>query len=343
MRSLQDLLAYGPLYEVARQTIESDTPLDAAKMWRFWTKPRSRGFLWLAENLPLADARRVISGTSRSENERGIVDHYDISNEFFELILDKEFGFYSCADFQSDTDTLEEAQRRTVGFLLRLIDPRPGEQILDLGCGWGAMMNQVFRVTGDRERLTGYTLAQAQVDYIRDRYGLIARVENYATREYRENSFDKIYSIGSWEHIRPEHIEPLLGKLFKALKPGGRLVQQFSCMTRDRIPATFLLGQLIFPGFMLRTHRFQIDAAKKAGFRLTHDTIHDYRPSWKAWYDNLAASREEAIRLVGVREYNRYLMLFALAWKFIDEGYAQVHRLVLEKPVDPHSGKSPEI
>jgi len=168
--------------------------------------------------------------------------------------------------------------------------------------------------------------------FIRQNYGFDVVVEDFVTREYALARYDRIYSMGAWEHVRPGDVAPILKKLCGALKPGGRLVQQFSCLLRPQTPATFLLSELFFSGFALMTLRDQLAEAERAGFELLHDSSHDYRPSWKAWFDRLAAHRDEAIRLVGVREYNRYLMLFVLAWKFIDEKYANIHRPAFQKP-----------
>lgn len=331
----RDALRYGVFYALAKADIESPTPIDATRTWRFWTKRRNQLTKFLAENYPPQFiARLIIDGTSRSRNLGDIVDHYDVSSDFFLLFLDERYHFYSCGDFRSPADTLEQAQINKAEHFLSLLAPKPGDNLLELGCGWGAMMKFLRDRMGNSVTLKGITISNAQARFIRQNYGFDVTVENFVTREYKLSQYDRIYSMGAWEHVRPEAVAPLLKKLYGALKPCGRLVQQFSCAERPQTPATFLLGELFFSGFVLTTLRDQIAAAEAAGFRLVHDSSHDYRPSWKAWYDRLATHRDEAVRLVGVREYNRYLMLFVLAWKFIDEKYATIHRLAFEKPGD---------
>ena len=78
-------------------------------------------------------------------------------------------------------------------------------------------------------------------------------------------------------------------------------------------------------------HRNHIEAAEAAGFRVTHDSIHDYKPTIKAWYDRLAANSEEAITLVGLEVYNRYMTFLPIAWLFFQQEEADLHRLVTEK------------
>ena len=92
-----------------------------------------------------------------------------------------------------------------------------------------------------------------------------------------------------------------------------------------------LIGQIFFPGSLLSPYQFQKEAWQGAGFRLTHESTHDYRATLKAWYDNLVANRDKAIELVGVNTYNKYLVFFPLSWRVFNEGQAKVYRLVLEK------------
>jgi cyclopropane-fatty-acyl-phospholipid synthase len=270
---------------------------------------------------------RALSGDHAS----GIEYHYDVSNEFFKLFLDRDFMFYSCADFEGSHETIEVAQRRKADHLLRLIAPRAGERILDLGCGWGAMLRYIHLATGDKETLFGYTLSKGQARFIKDNFGFNVSVTDFITADYPAESFDKIYSIGAMEHVRPDDILPLLRKLHRALAPGGRLVQQFFSLNTSPIPTSMITAQINFPGSTLSTHAHHLQSAREAGFEITHDSTHDYRPTLKAWFDRLVENRDRALQLVGVETYNRYLVFFPSSWAFFDQEQATVHRLVLEK------------
>jgi cyclopropane-fatty-acyl-phospholipid synthase len=255
-----------------------------------------------------------------------------VSNEFYKLFLDKKYMFYSCADFARGDETLEEAQTAKADFILQLVDPKPGEKILDLGCGWGPMLRRIEEATGDRENLYGYTLSQEQVKYIRDFYGYNVELRNFITCHYNDAEFDKIYSIGAWEHVRHRDVPVILEKLYRTLKPGGRLVKHFFCPMAETIPAAAVVAQIFFPGSFIPAYPTQKKAFEKAGFRIMHQSIHDYRPTLRAWFENLTANREKAIELVGVRTYNKYMVFFPASWRYFDDGEAMLVRFVLNKP-----------
>jgi cyclopropane-fatty-acyl-phospholipid synthase len=240
--------------------------------------------------------------------------------------------FYSCADFQHSTDTLEQAQTNKANDFVRLLAPAPGERILDLGCGWGGMLSRIEETTGDSASLSGYTLSREQLAY-NHRYGRFkVSLTNFVTTTYPEASYDKIYSIGAWEHVRPLEIPPLLRKLYQALKPGGRLVQQFICLAAERLPTTVMIGeQTFFPGSALSSYKHHIRACEAAGFQVVEQSIHDYRPTLRAWFNNLAAHRDQAIALVGVKRYNEFLVFFAGAWRCFQDFEAYVLRIALAK------------
>ncbi len=234
------------------------------------------------------------------------------------LILDRDYMFYSCADFLTGTETLEQAQANKANDFVRLLSPAPGERILDLGCGWGGMLRRIYEHTGDKESLSGYTLSREQLVYNEDHGRFDVSLTNFVTADYPEAQFDKIYSIGAWEHVRPLEIPPLLEKLHRALKPGGRLVQQFICLTSEHLPTTVMIGeQTFFPGSALSSYRHQLQACESSGFRVLEQSRHDYRPTLRAWFVNLAAHREQAIKLVGVKRYNEFLVFFAGAWRML--------------------------
>ena len=326
-------LVYGPSYGYLQYLIRSPEPLPAARTWEMVTRDLPPVADWVRNSWPLPLLRPLLlRAKMKQDHVLGIAAHYDVSNEFFKLFLDRKYMFYSCADFHRSDDTLDQAQQNKADFLLRLIDPRPGEKILELGCGWGSMLRRIYEHTGDKENLHGLTLSREQLAYNHEHNGFQVEFDDFITREYPDAAYDAIYSIGAWEHVRPKEIVPLVKKLYRALKPGGRLVKHFFCRVPDKLFATAVCSQIYFPGSIGSPYRFHVRTFEGAGFRITHRSIHDYRPTLRAWFDNLAAQRERALELVDVATYNRYLTFFPVSWRYFQEGLGMVTRWVLEKP-----------
>jgi len=147
----------------------------------------------------------------------------------------------------------------------------------------------------------------------------------------RTASYDKIYSIGSMEHVRPDEVPSLLRGLHVALASNGRLVLQFFSLNADPMPTSQITGQIFFPGSALSLYEDFLGAVRAAGFDVVHESRHDYRPTLRAWFDRLVENRDEALALGGLETYNRYLVFLAVSWTFFDQKQAPLRRLVLEK------------
>jgi cyclopropane-fatty-acyl-phospholipid synthase len=331
--TVPEAAVYGVSYAFIQNLIRSPKPLDPEYAWHSITRDMPLGTGWIRSQWPLKPLRRVVMATKmRQDHVLGISAHYDVSNDFYKLFLDKRFMFYSCADFHRPDESLEEAQQHKADHILGLIDPKPGQKILELGCGWGSMLRRISQHTGDKQNLYGLTLSKEQERYNREHNGFNVDFDNFITRAYPRNEFDAIYSIGAWEHVRPKEIAPLLAKLYGALKPGGRLVQHFITRFNDHLISTVACSQIYFPGSMGESYRYHNVAQEAAGFRTTHRSLHDYRPTLRAWFDNLVARKEEALKLVPVQVYNRYLTFFPASWSYFNNHHGAVIRFVLEKP-----------
>lgn len=330
-----EMPVYGPVYGMVNALIRNPLPHDPEMLWDGINQQLPAVVEWFNAHYPPPFMRRILLNRKlRQAHHVGIEDHYDVSNEFYSLFLDQQYMFYSCADFHSPQDTLEEAQVNKANHLLSLIDPKPDEKILDLGCGWGGMLRRIEESTGCRKNLKGYTLSRRQHEYVRDQFGIDVELRNFITTDYPTAEYDKIYSIGAWEHVRHADVPGLLKKLYQALKPGGRLVHHFFCPMIETTPPWILTAQLFFPGSCPPAYPTQLCHFENAGFRITHRSIHDYRPTLRAWFDRLVANGERAIDLVGLETYNKYLVFFPMSWRSFNESYAILVRYVLEKPAD---------
>jgi cyclopropane-fatty-acyl-phospholipid synthase len=333
LRYVRDMAAYGAAVASINYFSSSPTLLDPEPVWKFFTRRQPWPVEFFLDHYPVGPVRRrIIRRMIEDVRANGIEYHYDVSNDFYELFLDRQFMFYTCADFNSPTDTIEQAQLNKANHILGLLDPKPGEKILELGCGWGPMLRHVFATTGDKENLFGYTLSKEQKAYIDKNLGFNVECADFAQADLGEARFDKIYGIGCMEHIRPDEMLPLHRKLYRALKPGGRMVQHFFSLNgNDPMPTSMIGSQLFFPGALLSLHSYHLECYAKAGFRLSHDSLHNYCPTLRAWFDRLVENIDEAVRLVGIETTNKYLVYLATSWPMFHRKLATLHRLVLHK------------
>jgi cyclopropane-fatty-acyl-phospholipid synthase len=326
-----ELVDRGLLYAIANYRIHSPIPLDPLENWQFWNEPKPG---WLESFIraypPESRRKAYLDSMLLQDHNRGIETHYDVSNEFYTLFLDTQYKFYTCGEFLSEQDTLETAQVNKANHIRSLLQLNGNEKILDLGCGWGAML-KYLQDTGHQGELTGFTLSKEQLAYDQQQLGLKVSLTNFITAPFEQAPYDRIFSIGSLEHVRPDELKALYQKIYDALVPAGLAVHQFFSFEREAYPASIPLLQLFFPGSLLVMHRHHIEYAERAGFKITHDSIHDYKPTLKAWYDRLAENREKAQALVGLEIYNRYLTFFAIAWLFFQQKEAALHRIVMAK------------
>ena len=184
----------GPSYAQYMFWSQAPTELNAQMVWDKFTQPAHPLYEALLTHYPPGFVRNILRDTyvARLDRIKGISKHYDVSNDFYKLFLDKAYMFYTCADFVSSSDTLEDAQENKANYILNLIDPQPGEKILDLGCGWSSMMKKVYSVTKDTKNLVGYTLAEEQRRFIEEEYGFNVVFKDFVTANYEPNSLDKI-------------------------------------------------------------------------------------------------------------------------------------------------------
>lgn len=328
-----DLVERGLLYAIANYRIHSPLPLDPEENWRFWNEPKPGWLESLMRTYPPESRRRkYLDSMLTQDHSKGIEAHYDVSNEFYALFLDTKYKFYTCAEFLNERDTLEEAQTNKAEYLRSLLKLNGHEKVLDLGCGWGGML-KYLQDTGHRGELTGFTLSKEQLTYDRQKLGLNVSLTNFITAPFEHAPYDRIFSIGALEHVRPSELRGLYQKIYDALVPGGLAVHQFFSFERQSYPASGVMLQLFFPGSLLVMHRNHIEAAESVGFRITHDSIHDYKPTIRAWYDRLVKNSEGSQALVGLEIHNRYMTFFPIAWLFFQQKEAALHRIVMEKLV----------
>ena len=176
--------------------------------------------------------RRSVPHTRKSDAE-AIRYHYDVSNDFYAAWLDPAM-VYSCAYFEDGSEDLASAQQKKIDHILRKIDLRPGQTLLDIGCGWGALVLRAARHFG--ARCVGVTLSENQAALARERVvkaGLQDRVE-IRIQDYRDvdGHFERITSVGMFEHVGVQHLKDYFAQVASLLAPGG-VVMNHGITTTD--------------------------------------------------------------------------------------------------------------
>jgi cyclopropane-fatty-acyl-phospholipid synthase len=310
-----------------------------------------KGFPW-AKALPLLLARDrapairhefqggdAPRGDTKARDKDFIQFHYDASNAFYQLFLDAEM-VYSCAYFRDWSNSLEEAQRDKLELVCRKLRLRPGESFLDIGSGWGALLCHAAQRYGVRAH--GITLSQAQFDHAQAsirRHGLGDRVTvsltDYMTLEGR---YDKIASIGMYEHVGIANYPTYFKKMHGLLAPGGiflnhgitrrakRNIKNFGKIS----PSRRVIMRYIFPGAELDHIGHTVQVMESCGFEIqdVEGLRRHYARTCRLWHDRLAARRETAIALVGAERYRMWVAYLAGVTMGFEHGPLHVFQTV---------------
>lgn len=186
-----------------------------------------------ASNRVASAALRLVSPHTREKDAQAIRYHYDVSNEFYSQFLDPAM-VYSCAYFENGDEDLATAQVKKIDHILTKIGLQPGHTLLDIGCGWGALVIRAAQKFG--AHCVGVTLSEKQFELARERVaqaGLQDRIE-IRLQDYRDVSgrFERITSVGMFEHVGVQHLADYFGRVNKLLAPGG-VVMNHGITTSD--------------------------------------------------------------------------------------------------------------
>lgn len=270
-----------------RLIVGGDIAFSEAYVAGDWSSPDLPAFIELAAlNIPDLAARidalppvrlwhrlcHVLKSNSKAGSRRNISFHYDLGNEFYRLWLDESMS-YSSAITVAPGESLEEAQRERLAQIVTMLGVEPGERVLEIGCGWGALAATLAR---SGAKVTGITLSREQLAYAQESIataGLTDRAE-LRLQDYRDvtESYDRIVSIEMLEAVGEAYWPTYFAKLRACLKPGGSAVLQVITIAEDRFEGyrrqTDFIQRHIFPGGMLPTKTHIAEKAERAGLAL---------------------------------------------------------------------------
>ncbi len=284
-------------------------------------------------------ARRFSRQHTRQSDQQAIAFHYDVSNDFYRLWLDGEM-VYSCAYFKTQDDTLEEAQQSKLEHICRKLRLQRGERFLDIGCGWGALVCWAARNHGVKAH--GITLSQAQFDYAQQR---IARegLQSLVTvemRDYRdlqgEAVFDKVASIGMFEHVGLVNLPAYLEAVHRVLRPGGFFLNHG--ITHDEEGwnldvATEFINRYVFPDGEFDCVSNILLGMERAGFEIqdVEALRRHYALTLRHWVQRLEANREAALREVDEPTYRIWRLYMAACALEFEGGGTGVHQILASR------------
>jgi cyclopropane-fatty-acyl-phospholipid synthase len=302
---------------------------------------------------PLADvkAERPSDGSAQ-ENKQNIAYHYDVSNAFYALFLDSEM-LYSCG-YATDWDNdLERMQQDKLELICRKLRLKPGDRLLDIGCGWGALVcyaAQHYGVTA-----TGVSLSEEQVALAQakvKRLGLEDRVtielRNYSTVE---GTFDKVVSVGFQEHVGLDNMATYYETVRRVLTKDGlflnhaitRPAKRTDKIFKRKRPEFALLTKYIFPGGELDNIGTTIKHLEQHGFDIAdvEGLREHYQRTCRHWHDRLLARYDEAVTEVGEAKTRLWLIYLAGCSIAFERGTVSIHQTLSTRRKRGPSGLPP--
>jgi cyclopropane-fatty-acyl-phospholipid synthase len=301
----------------------------------------------LARGGPIADdqgfAGDIIGKKRKREDNKDYIQfHYDLSDDFYALFLDPEM-VYSCAYFTDWGNDIARAQADKLEMICRKLRLHAGERFLDIGCGWGGLVCHAARNYGVTAH--GITLSENQLDYARakvKRLGLEDRV-TIALMDYSgvTGAFDKIASIGMYEHIGLKNIPAYMQKMQSLLARDGlflnhaiaRRAPKESFFKRRLRPEQRAIAKYIFPGGELDDIGHSLIAMERAGFEVQDVEawrLH-YARTCKLWCERLTQRRDEAIQYVGEEKYRIWVAYLAGVSLAFSRGTLRIFQTLVSK------------
>ena len=269
-----------------------------------------------------------------SNSRASIAHHYDVHNDFYELFLDQEM-VYSCAYFADDEQSLGQAQKDKLDYICRKLRLVPGDKLLDIGCGWGGL--GIWAATYYGAHVHGITLSEEQCSYANARIrklGLEHQVK-FELLDYRDldnDDYDKIVSVGMFEHIGLDNFPAYFSTVSRLLKPGGLFLNHG--ITNDTgwrdTPSTRFINTYIFPDGELARISEVTSAMEEQSLEILD--VEALRPHYamtlRHWIKRLESHQEKAVAIAGKRTYRLWQLYMAGSAHYFTKGSTGVYQVL---------------
>jgi cyclopropane-fatty-acyl-phospholipid synthase len=281
---------------------------------------------------PAAELRPKGKLHTIARDKRSVRHHYDLPPEFFKLFLGDTFT-YSCAIFSRGAKTLDEAQETKLDLVCTKLQLKPGERVLDVGCGWGSWA--IHAAKNYDVHVTGITLSEPQARVARERaeaagVGDLVEIRVADYRELTGEHFDAIASIGMVEHVGEAQIDVYAQQLRDLLPAGGRLLNHGIARLNPNAPQPGPFSErYVFPdGDPLPLSRVEL-ALERAGFEIEHveGFKDDYAETLRHWARGLDENIEEATRLAGPERVRVWRLYLRAARNGFETGFTSIYQV----------------
>lgn len=292
--------------------------------------------------------RRIAGGLrhSKGRDAEAIHHHYDVSNTFYEWVLGPSMT-YTCACYPTDAASLDEAQENKYRLVFEKLRLKPGDRLLDVGCGWGGMVRYAAR---RGVRALGVTLSTEQTRWAKrtiEEEGLsgLAEVRYGDYRDIRESGFDAVSSIGLLEHIGVHNYPSYFEFLQSRLRAGGLLLNH--CITRPenrtKAAAHGFIDRYVFPDGELTGSGRIISEAQDVGLEVLHEENlrEHYALTLRDWCANLVEHWDEAVDEVGLPTAKVWGLYMAGSRLAFENNGIQLHQVLMQKPAGNEAGRLP--
>ena len=263
------------------------------------------------------------------KSRQNVEHHYDIGGEkgekLYDIFLDKQHRQYSCGYWKPNTKTLEEAQQNKIDHIIKKLDIKNGDKVLDVGCGWGGMALELARQKGCE--VTGISLSKNQISYCKKKakeLGLDNQV-SFELADYREinGQYDRIYSVGMFEHVGRKFYNKFFKSINKLLKKDGSFLLHTIGVVDKPTPQNKFINKYIFPGGVCPSLSQIVKSIEKTGLIVadTETLIRHYDKTLISWLERFMAKRDLVKDMFDekfVKMWSFYLASCAAAFRYRD-------------------------
>ena len=281
-------------------------------------------------------SKLIFTSTSKKNQKKEVTSHYDIGNDFYSLWLDETMS-YSCAYFKNEDDTLYEAQKNKIDYILKKLQLKEGMSLLDIGCGWGYLLIEAakkYKVHG-----VGITLSEQQYLKFKERIKeenleeyLTAELMDYRDLEKSKLKFDRVVSVGMLEHVGRDNYNLFFKNVDSVLKDQGLFLLHYISGRKEH-PGDPWIKKYIFPGGVIPSLREIIDIGSELNYYIldVESLRRHYQKTLLCWYDNYKNNIHKISEMFDERFVRMWELYLSSCAASFHNGMIDLHQIVFSK------------